>query len=86
MGVAILTQHVVNACQRKLSDAVLTTKELTERWSASFIKVSGRMRSNAFKRTPGFNFTVTILAKNNFLLLLKLFITMALKYKAVLKL
>ena len=38
MGVAILPQHVVNACQ---GDVVLTTKGLPERWSASFIKVSG---------------------------------------------
>ena len=34
MGVAILTQHIENACQ---GDAVLATKGLPERWSASFI-------------------------------------------------
>ena len=43
MGVAILTQHVVNACQRKLleGDTVLATKGLPERRSVLFIKVSG---------------------------------------------
>ena len=60
MGVAILTQHVMNACQ---SYAVLATKRLPERQSASFIKISGQMCSDAFKRRPAFSFTVTILAK-----------------------
>ena len=46
MGVAILTQHIVNAYQ---GDMVLATKGPPERWSASFIKVSGRIHSNAFK-------------------------------------
>ena len=35
MGIAILTWHVVNACQRKLKWAVLATKKLLERRSAS---------------------------------------------------
>ena len=43
------------------------------------------MYSDAFKRRPAFSFTVIILASNNFLLLLKSFITKALEYKAVLK-
>ena len=34
MGVAILTQHVMNACQREPDDAVLATKGLPERRSA----------------------------------------------------
>ena len=42
--------------------AVLATKALLESWSASFIKVSGRMRSDAFKSIPAFSFIVTILA------------------------
>ena len=32
------------------------------RWSTSFIKVSGRMRSDEFKRKLGFSFTVIVLA------------------------
>ena len=64
---------------------VLATKGLPERQNASFIKVSGRMRSDAFKRSLAFSFTVIISAENNFLLLLKPFITTALEYKAVLK-
>ena len=80
---AILTQLVVNACQ---DNAVLAAKGLPERQSALFIKVSGRMRNNTFKRRLTFSFTVVISAQNNFLLLVKPFITTALKYKAVLKL
>ena len=56
---AILTEHVVNACQ---GDAVLATKGLPERRSASFIKVSGRMRNDTFKRRLTFSFTVVISA------------------------
>ena len=41
-------------------DAILATKGLPEKRSASFIKVSGRMRSTAFKRRPAFAFTVII--------------------------
>ena len=33
-------------------DMVLVTKGLPERQNASFIKVSGRMHSDAFKRAP----------------------------------
>ena len=58
MGVAILAQHVVNSCQRKLRWA---TEGLPERWSTSFIKVSGCMHCDEFKRRPAFSFTVTIL-------------------------
>ena len=47
MGVAILTQHIVNTGQ---GDVVLDTKGLLERRSAPFIKVSGRIRSDAFKK------------------------------------
>ena len=43
---------------------VLATKGLPERQTASFIKVSGRMRSDAFKRRPAFSFTVTIIIKD----------------------
>ena len=44
------------------------------------------MHRDAFKRRLAFTFTVIILAQNNFLLLLKPFITTAVEYKAVLKL
>ena len=57
MGVAILAQHVVNACQ---GDMILATEGLPERRSATFIKVSERMHSDAFKRRPAFNLTETI--------------------------
>ena len=65
MGVSILTQHVVNTCQRKLRWRITTvaTKELPERWSTSFIKVSKQMRSDAFKKRPAFSFTVIIWLK-----------------------
>ena len=61
MAVAILTQHIMNTCQ-KTKMTVLATKGLPERQSASFIKVRGLMRSDAFKRRPAFSFTVRILA------------------------
>ena len=44
------------------------------------------MRINAYKRRPAFSFTVIISAKNNFLVLVKPFITTALEYRAVLRL
>ena len=50
MGVAILTQHVMSTCQKNKGDMLLTTKGLPERRIVSFIKVSGRMHINAFKR------------------------------------
>ena len=59
MGVAILTQLVVNACQ---GDVVLAEKGLSKRQSTSFIKVSGRMRNDTFKRRLTFSFTVVISA------------------------
>ena len=46
MGVAILTQHVVEACQEKKGDTALATKGLPKKQSTSFIKVSGRMHSD----------------------------------------
>ena len=60
----ILTQHILNACQRTKGDTVLATKGPLERWSASFIKVNGRMLiiSDTFKRRPDFSFTVIISA------------------------
>ena len=59
-----LTQHVVNTCQRKLRwrGTTVATKGLLERRSASFIKVTGRMRNDTFKRRLAFSFTVIILA------------------------
>ena len=62
MGMAILTQHIMKVCQRKLSDEVLAKKRLSERWSTSFVKVSGWMRADKFKRRLAFSFTVIILA------------------------
>ena len=47
-------------------------------------KVSEQMCTNAFKRRLAFRFMIS--AKNNFLPLLKPFITTALEYKAILKL
>ena len=41
-------------------DAVIATKGLPER--RSYIKVSGRMRNDAFKRRLAFSFTVIISA------------------------
>ena len=38
----------------------VATKGLPEKRSASFIKVSGRMCNDAFKRRPAFSFTVII--------------------------
>ena len=83
MGVAILTQHTMNTCQRKLRWHGTIYKRTTGRRSASFIKVSWQMCSNSwsFKRRPPFSFTVTDLK-----LLSTAFITMVLEYKAVLKL
>ena len=43
------------------------------------------MRSDTFKRRLAFSLTVLISAENNFLLLLKSYITMTLEYKAILK-
>ena len=62
MGVAILTQHVMNACLKNQGDMVLATKGLPKRRSVSFTKVSVRMHNNAFKRRPTFSFTVIISA------------------------
>ena len=45
-----------------VGDMVLAAKGLPERWSVSFIKVSGRMCRDAFKRRPAFSFIVIILA------------------------
>ena len=45
MAVALLKQHIVNTCQRRLGDAALTTEGFLERWSTSIIKVSGQMPS-----------------------------------------
>ena len=39
----------------------VAAKGLLERWSISFIKVSGRIHNDAFKRRSAFSFTVTIL-------------------------
>ena len=60
VAVSGLTQHVVNAYQRKQGDAVPATKGLPERWRAPFINVSGQKRSTAFKKRPAFGFTLII--------------------------
>ena len=86
IGVTILIQHIVNACQRKLRWFGTNYKRTTRKRSTSLIKVSRQMHSDAFKRRHVFSFTVIILASNNFLLLLKRLITKALEYKAILKL
>ena len=68
MGVATVTQRVVHVKDVKF-DAVLhrrrrinyLTVATSQSRSASFIKVSGRVRSEKFKRL-GFSFTVIVLA------------------------
>ena len=68
MGVAILTQHVVNACQRKLRWHGTHYKGTTQKMERFIYKSEwanaslGQMRNNAFKRRPVFSFTVTISA------------------------
>ena len=64
MGVAILTQHVMNTCQKKLRWCGTSYKRITRETERfiNFIKVSGRMHSDIFKRRPAFSFTVTISA------------------------
>ena len=61
--------HINTACHERLPKKikvtwymVLAMKRLPKRWSASFIKVSGRMHSDTFKKRPAFSFTVTISA------------------------
>ena len=46
----------------KMMQYYIATKELPERRSALFIKVSERMRSTTFKRRPAFGLTIIILA------------------------
>ena len=60
MGVALVTMHVVKDFQRRV---VLATEVPGSNGSnISVIKVSGRMRSNTFKRRLAFSFTVIISA------------------------
>ena len=62
MGVALVTLRVMNTCQRKLRYCGTDyTEGLPASRRVSIIKVSGRMRSDAFKRRLGFSFTVIIL-------------------------
>ena len=67
LGVTLVTQHVVHARKRCGSwhHAIHKKRHINYlavaiRWSISFIKVSGWMRSNKSKRRLGFNFTVII--------------------------
>ena len=62
MDVAILTQHVVNACQRKLRWCGTSYETTTQKMERIIYKVSGQMRRTAFKRRPAFGFTVIISA------------------------
>ena len=52
MGIAILTQHIVNACQRKLKWHGTSYKRAMGKTECFIYKVSGRMRNVAFKRRP----------------------------------
>ena len=72
--------------KNKVTQYYIATKGLPERQSTLFIEESRRTRSDAIKRRSAFSFTVTNSAENNFLLLLKHFITTALEYKTILKL
>ena len=69
MGAALVTQLVMHARQRCRSwhrtihrRRHINYLMVATRWSTSFIKVSGRMCSDEFKRTLGFSFTVIVLA------------------------
>ena len=77
-SVVLVTQLIVHAKQRCPSWCRTSHRRrrinylaVATRWSASIIKVSGRMHSDKFKRRLGFSFTVIIKAKNNFQPLLK---------------
>ena len=54
MSMALVAQHIMNTCQKDY-------KAVATRWSASVIRVSGQIFSNAFKRGLAFSFTVIIL-------------------------
>ena len=45
------TAHRERLPKKNQSDVLLATKGLLERWSTLFIKVSGRMHNDAFKKT-----------------------------------
>ena len=53
IGVALVTQHVVNACQEDYGNAVLAIEGIldnSKRWNALVVKVSRRMCSDTFKK------------------------------------
>ena len=60
--------HINSTClehlpkKTKVTRYYVATKELLERQNASFIKVSGQMHSENFKRSPAFGFIGIILA------------------------
>ena len=63
MGIALVTQHIVNTSQEDEGNTVLAiegTPTVTTRQSASVIKVSGH--NDVFKRRLVFSFTVIISA------------------------
>ena len=93
MGMALVTHRILHNRQRCQSwhHTIHRRKRLNylavaTRQNTLFIRVSGRMRSDEFKRRLGLSFTVIVLAYNNFLLLLKSFINKTPKYKANLNL
>ena len=64
MGVALVTQLVMNACQCDKGNMVLATEgtlNTSNNREPSVIKVSEQMHSNAFKRRLTFSFTVILL-------------------------
>ena len=80
IGLALVTQCIMQTKRRCQSlhhtshrRSSINYLVVVTRRSPSVIKVSGRMRSDKFKRSLGFSFTVMILAWNNFLPLLKSF-------------
>ena len=62
-----IARHECLPKKTKMTRYYVATKGLLERQSVSFIKVSGQMHSDKFKRKPAFSFTVIISAYNSFL-------------------
>ena len=68
---ALVSQHVMNACKDNYGTAVLAVapSHSCNKMEYLVIKVSGQlMHSNALQRRLAFSFTAIVLAYNNFLL------------------
>ena len=62
MGVALVTQHILNACQRRLKSRGTSYRRTTLKTEHFSYKGEREMCINAFKRTISSSFTVIILA------------------------